>query len=228
MRLWVVFSPKPGPLLRVSPASNGLTTAPRGPPGSPGRRVLRRSQYTLGTCPYLPNRSPVPARVSLGATPPPGVSSRAGPSVYRGHARIPLQRCPSASRGGSPGSRPAAPAPPGQQGDPAGVQAASRPSAPAPRRHAPQIEAVAPITELGRRSLSVQSARSRPKTPPGVAARAQQLPVRSPARRSQLSPNRPGDGTLLVDFQVGPSEARDLGVRHLQILGHAPGCISFT
>ncbi|KAJ1145465.1 hypothetical protein NDU88_011751 [Pleurodeles waltl] len=199
-------------------ASQRHPGAPRGPPTA-GSFAARCTHWVLAlTCQigrrFRPGSVSGPHRLPA--------SSRASPSVYRGRTRIPLQRCPSASKGESPRPPPATPAPPGQQGDPAGVQAASRPTAPAPRRHALQIEAADPITELGRRSLSVRSARSRPKTPPGVAARAQQLPVRSPARRSRLSPNRPGDGTLLDDFQVGPSGAWDLGVRHLQALGHTP------
>ncbi|KAJ1164303.1 hypothetical protein NDU88_004748 [Pleurodeles waltl] len=143
-----------------------------------------------------------------------------GPAFTGGRARFPIQRGPSASKDGSPGPPTAAPPPPGQRGDPANVRAVSGPSAPAPRRRAPGLEAAAPITELGRWPLSVRSARSRSKTPPGVAAGTQQPLVRSPAQRTQLCLNRPGDGTFLVDFLVGPSGARDLGVRHLQTLGH--------
>ncbi|KAJ1199114.1 hypothetical protein NDU88_002952 [Pleurodeles waltl] len=204
MCLWNVFRSRSDPLLHASSASNGLTTAPRGPAG-----VSR----PLGSSPFAAHAGHLPLLVKSVAGPSQGQSwGRAacrclhgpGPAFIRGCARFPLQRCPSAFKGGSPGSPLAAPVPPGQQGDPAEVQAASRPSARAPWRHAPRVEATAPITELGRRPLSVRSAQSRSKTPPGVAARTQQLPDRSPARRSRLSPNPPGEGTLLVD----PSGAR--------------------
>ncbi|KAJ1146715.1 hypothetical protein NDU88_012977 [Pleurodeles waltl] len=221
MRLWIGFCPKLDLLLhayRPPMASQRPPGACRGPPtaGSPAARC---SQRVLALTRQSGSRSR-PRSVSGPHRLP--ASSRAGPSVYMGRAASHCSAAPSTSKGGSPGLLPAAPAPPGQQGEPAEVQAASRPSVPAPRRLAPQIEAAAPIKELGLQSLSVRLAQSRPRIPPGVAARAQQLPGQSSTQRSRLNSNRPRDDTLLLDFPVGPSGARDLGVRHLQTLGHAP------
>ncbi|KAJ1164141.1 hypothetical protein NDU88_004586 [Pleurodeles waltl] len=89
-----------------------------------------------------------------------------------------------------------------------------------------------PVSSRFRAVCSCPAA-ARRATPDGRSDSAQELlpesrqghsssPGQPPARRSHSIPNRPGDCTLLLDFQVGPSGARDLGVRHLRTLGHAP------
>ncbi|KAJ1083927.1 hypothetical protein NDU88_004082 [Pleurodeles waltl] len=121
---------------------------PAGVPRQPGSPPLTPHS---GVWPPLQTQQPVlaqPRRLPGVSVPCRGQASysRASPNTHRGRARIKQQHCSTAPQGRPPAGHPA---PPRQQGDPAGVPAALRPSTPAPRRPAAQLEAAAPITEVG-------------------------------------------------------------------------------
>ncbi|KAJ1161367.1 hypothetical protein NDU88_001854 [Pleurodeles waltl] len=187
----------------------------RGPPaaGSPATRSSLRALAPSCRC---------GSRSRLGsAAPPPGVFA-GRPQRLQGPRPHPTAAPPYRFQRQAPRSPTGRPNTSKAAGRPGWGPSRLRAFAPAPWRLAPQLEAAASITELGHWSLSGRPIRFRPRAPPRVTARAQKLPGQPPTRRSRLGPNRPGDGTLLLDFQVGPSGARDLGVRHLRTLGHAP------
>ncbi|KAJ1128371.1 hypothetical protein NDU88_006750 [Pleurodeles waltl] len=97
-----------------------------------------------------------------------------------------------------------------------------RPSARARRRPAASREAPAPAEGEGRRPPSESPAGLAPSLTPGLKRGPGRLQDRPPVRRPHSGSEFPGDGTLFLRINVGPSGARGLSVRHLRIAGHAP------
>ncbi|KAJ1168407.1 hypothetical protein NDU88_000333 [Pleurodeles waltl] len=210
-----------GELLSFISASNslGLGAAQRHSPHSTGTSLRApaspRQGDPSGASLWAPALRPGPVSARWGLAPrgPPGHRRASqiprGPGAGQRHLRLLSDSTPGPRRllfretlSGSPSSL--------------------RPSACARRRLAASREAPAPVEGEGRRPPPQSPVGSAPPHTPGPERGLGCLQYRPPVHHLHSGTELPGDGTLFLRIYIGPSGARGLSVRHLQIIGHAP------